>query len=941
MALTAELLIGSGYGPPSALAFDDAGEGRHVRAWCLDGREAGESEVMARVAHVLPQVVEALAWRHARGQAYGRLTPDAVLVDRDGRVALARVSPTTGPRSIPDDVAAFGRLAADLLDLLDAPPPECAPRIERMVDVDPAARPSLAMAARGLLGPLGGRAPLHPRPPRPDRALIGRERLLTAVQRRLTDMSDGRFRLVVLTGPVGVGKASLAASAASDFEAGGGLVLRGRARPRDRRAFGAVAEAVDALTMALGRRYGGARSSTEAFLAAGEGARVRADFFVEVVRLLQGAGQAGPGVVIIVEDLQWADEDSLALLDHVARAAPGRVAVLATLADNHGRGAAADWLDDRTGAERIDVPVLGDDDTRKVLERAARHAGGRGLGIAEIEGALQHVGGLPALAELIGRELARGGDHRRRHTLLEGVGHQVRGLADADRTVLALLLAADDWLEQTEVAQLAGLASGEAGAAVEELIAVGLVRRGGGAGPSAVVALAHETVQHSVRQGLTDDERAAGHSALAASLRGDATARPERLVRHLAGAGKADAAARIARVAALSAERLGAYGLAADMYEVALSVPAEGRIALLQARARALERSGRVADAADTWETLADLDDDAVPPEATIRAAEALLAAGELAQGARRLERPPTDPAALLLAARPAGFLDPRRPDGMLGKAADALLLAGDAPGACRAATLRAVYARMAASGRRAERRAGDLRRRADALAPPLPWRLLLDGMQVLAEDRPRDSRPRLIEAAAALADAGHPTSPERRLALVLSLEASRRTGSPRLLMEASALARAALDDAPDLELACEAALAEALALATDHQTNAARACLTTVRRGLPESPLTLAVLRLAAIALVHELGAASPAASRARLQGLLAAAKAQRLHPMEGLRGGLVAAIGARVEAAALRAGDPAASSRRVRKLLAVARGCSAWDGEFGMAPAAQIPWA
>ena len=945
MALTAELKIGSGYGPPGTLAFDPAGEGRHVRAWCQDGAEAGEVELIARIAHVLPQVVEALAWRHARGIAYGRLTADAVWVDPDGRVALAAQDAPRGPRVIPEDVAAFGRLARDLLAGVRSAPPESLAWIERLMDPDPGQRPSLVRGARGLLAPLGGRAPFRPRPLPRTVDLIGREGLERGIGRRLAAVSDGGFRLVVLTGPMGVGKSCLAQGAARAFEAGGGLVLRGRARPRERRAFGAVAEAVDALTMVLGRRYGGARSATEAFLAAGDGVRRRRDYFDEVVRLLRSAAQTGAGVVLLVEDLQWADDDSLALLEHLVCDGPERVAVLATLADDHGRCAASDWLDERPDADRLDVAPLDEADSRRVLERAmAAGASGRQDGEPDepapedLQTALDHGGGLPALAELAGRELARGGAHRRRHTLLEGVGSDVRDLPEDARRILALVLAADDWIERSELARLMDRSLGELAPVEDALTVAGLLRRAGADGPGAALALAHETVRLAVRQGLTRDERAAAHARFAAQLRRGGGAAPERVVRHLLGAGKRASAARIARVAALSAERLGAYGLAADMYEVALGSGSEGVDALVQSRARALERSGRVHEAAQAWERLADQGDTAVHEVAGARAADALLAAGELAQAGRRLASTPRGAQAALLAARPAGLLDPRRGTSLLDHAGAASLAAGDRQTSMRAAALRAVQARLTAEGWRGRREADALRAQADALAPPLPWRLLLVGAQVLAEDRPRDSRPRLIEAAGALADAGLADGPERRIALVLAMEASRRTGDAGLLWDAAQLAREALPDAPDLELACDAALAEALALAADHEADAARARLTVARRSLPDSPPTLPGLRLAAAALLNELGAASPTTSRARLADLLRQADRRplRLRPLHGQRGGLLAAIAARVEAAALRAGDRRASPRRLRHLLVQARRCSTWDGEFGMAPAA-----
>jgi hypothetical protein len=106
-------------------------------------------------------------------------------------------------------------------------------------------------------------------------------------------------------------------------------------------------------------------------------------------------------------------------------------------------------------------------------------------------------------------------------------------------------------------------------------------------------------------------------------------------VRHLLGAGRDGEAATLAPRAAREAEAVAAFGLAAEMYAVALRDPGEARAELQAARATALDRAARYREAAGAWRELAGAGDAML---ATLREARSLMAADLYEDGLDRLD---------------------------------------------------------------------------------------------------------------------------------------------------------------------------------------------------------------------------------------------------------------------------------------------------------------
>ena len=171
--------------------------------------------------------------------------------------------------------------------------------------------------------------------PGPER-LAGRDQELATLRRWLAQARAGHGRLVVLAGPPGIGKTRLAEELAESARRGGQRVLWGRAVQEEgapplwpwRRILGAVGGIGD------GAGATGEGSGGSARLDDPAGARFRAA--AAAADALTAAADAGD-LLVVLEDMHWADHASLFLLREVAAELPGsRLLVLVTCRDSPG-----------------------------------------------------------------------------------------------------------------------------------------------------------------------------------------------------------------------------------------------------------------------------------------------------------------------------------------------------------------------------------------------------------------------------------------------------------------------------------------------------------------------------------------------------------------------------------------------------------------------------
>jgi len=179
---------------------------------------------------------------------------------------------------------------------------------------------------------------------------VGRERELGQLEDLWNAAAGGQRRMALVAGPAGVGKTSVLAQLARRVHAGDAIVLYGRCDEGIATPFQPIAEAVGQLVVAvpaarLRAQLGGwapdlARLLPEVGELLGAVPRVSSDpesdqrsMFEAVSQLLAGTARSAP-VLVLIEDLHWADAGTIALLRHVIMGKPPvAVAVIATVRD--------------------------------------------------------------------------------------------------------------------------------------------------------------------------------------------------------------------------------------------------------------------------------------------------------------------------------------------------------------------------------------------------------------------------------------------------------------------------------------------------------------------------------------------------------------------------------------------------------------------------------
>jgi DNA-binding CsgD family transcriptional regulator len=227
----------------------------------------------------------------------------------------------------------------------------------------------------------GGRQVADGPPPLVCEELIGRDLEAAALRERTTAAAAGEGGVVVLVGEAGAGKSRLVAVATAAARAAGSTVLSGRAVPSVQPvAYRPLAEALLAAFRAgpvidgpelagfhghLGRIVPAWRSGTSADdspVLLGEG----------VARLLGMLGR-DRGCLLVLEDLHWADPETLDALDHLADALrDGPVLCLATTRPDGAADELVHRLAVRDPRARLAVPPLPGPDVDRMVAACLR-----------------------------------------------------------------------------------------------------------------------------------------------------------------------------------------------------------------------------------------------------------------------------------------------------------------------------------------------------------------------------------------------------------------------------------------------------------------------------------------------------------------------------------------------------------------------------------------
>lgn len=390
-----------------------------------------------------------------------------------------------------------------------------------------------------------------------DGQLIGRERELARLHELTRLVTEGRGGLGWVRGEPGIGKSALVGAVAEQARRTGCAVYRATGDELAQAfplrvladAFGVSARAEDPAKAAINRLLRGEDTgAADPVLAAGE----------RLLELVDRLCTAGP-VVLVLEDLQFADEPSLLLWNRLARAVDQiPLLLLATDRPAPYRATVArlhDLTRERHG-ELVDLGPLGADDTDRLAERVLGtrpgprlrrelgRAGGNPLYVRELVDALVRDG-------LVEDGEFHGADGAVPDSLAVAIGGRLR-FPSADVLRVAALLGNDFDVDELVIAT--GRSVAELTVAVEEAIAAGAIRETGSR-----LAFRHEVI----RQVLVGQASA----ATVESLHGH-------LARELAAAGRGiDVVARHLLAAPRSADRWVAEWLAEVPESMLYAVP--------------------------------------------------------------------------------------------------------------------------------------------------------------------------------------------------------------------------------------------------------------------------------------------------------------------------------------------------------------------------------
>jgi DNA-binding CsgD family transcriptional regulator len=399
--------------------------------------------------------------------------------------------------------------------------------------------------------------------------VVGRGHELAQLRAALVAAAGGAGRLVLVSGEPGIGKTRLTSAVmdmAGEYDvpvAAGGAIDDPGMPPLW--PWREVARSVPALAGVLG---GAAGESP----AAADSASARFVMFTAACQALAGAA-ADRGLLVILEDLQWADRTSLLLLRHLA-GDPARTRLLVVA----------------TFREVTDVPLA---DLLPALLRAdgTRPIRLAGLSQSDIAQWLQWLdtvgdvdglagrlwtgtGGNPLLVRMIVERDASAIDDGLSGfpELRQLVLAQLGGLGNPARELLGAASVLGERIDPPVLTEVAGLSAAEAGALLDQAVAQGILRS---APDSAALSFGHALVRDAVYDELAPSRRMALHEQAARALErsGRGAAVAGQIASHWQRSGSPGRAAhcmRWAREAARSATASLAYDEAARFTALAL-----------------------------------------------------------------------------------------------------------------------------------------------------------------------------------------------------------------------------------------------------------------------------------------------------------------------------------------------------------------------------------
>jgi serine/threonine protein kinase len=527
---------------------------------------------------------------------------------------------------------------------------------------NPAKRPG-GSEIRRMLGPSADTPPVVsvPVPPTPSTAsqlFIGRERELGELRQAFEATRKGAAITAYIIGESGVGKSALARRFTEEItQERGAVVLTGRCYERESVPYKAVDGIIDALARYMSKlpreQSAGLLPLRAALLPQifpvlrqvdvladapaplGEPVdpkELRVLGFAALRELLSRLGHFRP-LVLLIDDLQWTDADSLALLRELLRPLdPPPLLLCATVrvgADGTvGKSSALELATSLPGDVRpISLHRLPEDDARALVSHLLAHAGATG----DAELIAREAEGHPLFIDELVRHAAAGQSHPI-VALEDALWSRIEKLEPAQREIVVLTAVAGAPVAEEVAAKATAQSFSDFSRQMILLRAANLVRTSG-ARRTDTVEPYHDRVRAAVAAHLSAEVRRGWHAKLAFAL--EATNDYEALATHWHAAGRADRAAGYALRAAEHAMQILAFERAARLFDRALEVglPAgTHRVDILTRLGEAWCNAGRGSEAAQAYVEAAKLAPDRAL-ELRRRAGTELLKSGRIDEG--------------------------------------------------------------------------------------------------------------------------------------------------------------------------------------------------------------------------------------------------------------------------------------------------------------------
>ncbi len=605
-------------------------------------RGGAEDEVVGTVTYMAPEQAsgEALAaasdWYSVGAMLYEAIVGRAPFTGSPVDVMTRKCSMTPLPPS-----ACVAGVPEDLDQLCMA-----------LLAVEPESRPGPQEILRRLGATPSDKAPPLRIEEAPESTLlVGRSSHLDALNDAFQITREGRPIAVRVSGLSGLGKSAVVHRFLDDLEHRRDvLVLRGRTYEREAVPYKAVDSVIDALSRHLMRarddenpvplpdeswalahvfpvmrRVEGIAENPDA--SAGDPLVVRQRAFAVLRQLFVSLAER-QRVVVFIDDVQWGDADSAALLVELMRPPAAPPLMLVTTHRTEEADASTFLADlrarwpEETETRELTVGPLAEDDARRL---AMSLLGSDSASAQEAAAAIaRESGGSPFLVE----ELARGASGHYRvgvrdapkgplaFTLEQLLGERVARLPDDARRFLEMVAIGGRPLPVATIGAAAN--AGESATQLVALLRARRLVRAGLRNGLEVVETIHDRVRQTLVSQLDASTERLRHAELASVLEMTPDSDPEALASHLLGAGDRARAAHHAERAAEQAMTKLAFAQAARLFQLKIEMLSSAM------PAPELRRLHRRAGEASEWAGLAE------------QAARAYLAAAE---GVPLLER--------------------------------------------------------------------------------------------------------------------------------------------------------------------------------------------------------------------------------------------------------------------------------------------------------------